>query len=126
MAQEQPQAVEQEAPKPIAQQAPASSGDCLSEIVKYDWPQDQAYKVMFQESTNNPTVINDNPRTGDYSVGCFQINLIGRMRATRPSEESLLIAENNVRYAYQMYVEQGRTFCKTSGWYNTCRKVGIL
>lgn len=108
--------------KPIIQ---SSAGDCMSELGKYDWPQDQAHKVMMQESSNNPHIINDNPNTGDYSVGCFQINLIGSMRATRPSEASLLIAENNVKYAYQMYSEQGRTFCKTSGWYNTCKKVGI-
>lgn len=103
----------------------APTGDCLSELARYDWPQDQAYKVMMQESKNDPHIINNNPKTGDYSVGCFQINLIGGMRATRPSEASLLIAENNVRYAYQMYSQQGRTFCKTSGWYNTCKKVGI-
>ena len=102
-----------------------STGDCKSELAKYDWPQDQAYKVMFQESTNNPRTINNTPATKDYSVGCFQINLYGSMRASRPSEEHLLVAENNVKYAYQMYVNQGRTFCKTSGWYNTCKKVGI-
>lgn len=80
---------------------------------------------MIEESRNNPLVINDNPATGDYSVGCFQINLIGNMRATRPAEHLLLQAEHNVAYAYKMYSEQGRTFCKTSGWYNTCKKLGI-
>lgn len=103
-----------------------ATGDCNSELGKYDWPQDQAYKVMMKESGNDPRIINNNPNTGDYSVGCFQINLIGGMRATRPSEESLKVAENNVRYAYQMYSAQGRTFCKVSGWFNTCKKVGLL
>jgi len=105
-----------------AETAPQAS-DCASEIQKYDWPQEQAYNVMMIESRNDHTVINNNPSTGDYSVGCFQINLIGNMRNTRPSEESLLIAENNVAYAYQMYKAQG-SFCKTSGWYNTCKKLG--
>lgn len=80
---------------------------------------------MMIESRNNPRIINDNPATGDYSVGCFQINLIGNMRNTRPAESWLLIASNNVKYAHEMYVAQGRTFCETSGWYNSCRKVGI-
>lgn len=80
---------------------------------------------MMIESKNDPLVINDNPSTGDYSVGCFQINLIGEMRNTRPSEESLKSAEVNVAYAYQMWKSQG-TFCKTSGWFNTCKKLGYI
>lgn len=102
-----------------------ATGDCNSQLSKYDWPQNDAYKIMMQESTNHPGNINDNPKTGDYSVGCFQINLIGDMRNTRPSEASLLVAENNVAYAYQMYVAQGRTFCKTSGWLNSCLATGV-
>jgi len=80
---------------------------------------------MTVESQNIPTVVNDNPNTGDYSVGCFQINLIGEMRNTRPPEEWLKVAENNVQYAYEMYKAQG-SFCKTSGWYNTCKKLGYI
>lgn len=99
--------------------------DCMSQLSKYDWPQNDAQKIMMKESSNNPTQINNNPDTGDYSVGCFQINLIGNMRNTRPAESWLLDAKNNVKYAYSMYVSQGRTFCKTSGWYNSCVAVGI-
>ena len=102
------------------------TGDCSSELSKYDWHQGDAYKIMFQESSNDPSKINNNPATGDYSVGCMQINLIGAMRATRPAESWLLLPENNVKYAYQMYVAQGRTFCKTSGWYNSCKATGVL
>jgi len=102
-----------------------SESDCTSQLSKYDWPQADAYKIMMKESGNIPSTVNDNPSTGDYSVGCFQINLIGAMRATRPSEESLKVAENNVAHAYKMYSEQGRTFCKTSGWYNSCKAVGL-
>lgn len=120
------QEVKPATPQPVVPPAPAPpSGDCASELAKYDWPREAAYKVMMQESRNNPNTVNNNPNTGDYSVGCFQINLIGSMRAARPSESSLKIAENNVKYAYQMFVGQGRTFCKTSGWYNTCKKVGL-
>lgn len=102
------------------------TGDCQSELSKYDWPQDQAHKVMMQESTNNPQTVNDNPATGDYSVGCFQINLYGANAIKRPSEQWLKDPANNVQYAYQMYVNQGRTFCTTGGWHNTCLKVGLL
>jgi len=94
-------------------------------LSKYDWNQHDAYKIMFQESSNDPLTLNDNPETGDYSVGCFQINLIGDMRNTRPPEQELYKAEVNVEYAYHMYVSQGRTFCKTSGWYNSCIATGV-
>jgi hypothetical protein len=80
---------------------------------------------MMKESGNNPKTLNDNPATGDYSVGCFQINLLGNLRYTRPSEESLYDPQVNVAYAYKMYVSQGRQFCKTSGWRNSCIKLGL-
>jgi hypothetical protein len=104
---------------------PPMPSDCASQLIKYDWPQEDARRIMMKESSNNPHVLNDNPNTGDYSVGCFQINLIGNMRNTRPPEAWLMLAENNVQYAYQMYVAQGRTFCKTSGWINSCRATGV-
>lgn len=81
---------------------------------------------MLIESGNDPRRLNDNPATGDYSIGCFQINLIGEMRNTRPAEQSLNDPAVNVAYAYQMYVAQGRTFCKASGWQNSCIKLGLL
>jgi len=109
----------------VVSEAITDAGACSSEIVKYDWNVEQATAVMMIESRDNPLSVNDNPRTGDYSVGCFQINLIGNMRNTRPSEEWLKIAANNVQYAYQMYTAQG-TFCKTSGWYNTCKRLGYI
>ena len=111
----------------MAQTAPTQAeGGCYAELSKYDWNYTEAYKILEQENrSDNPQIVNNNPATGDYSVGCYQINLIGAMRNHRPSEEWLKVAENNVQYAYQMYVAQGRTFCKTSGWYNSCKKAGI-
>lgn len=105
---------------------PQVKGDCHSEIMKYDWPIDTAVKVMTLESHNVPTKINNNPSTGDYSVGCFQVNLIGAMRNTRPSEQSLLNPAVNVKWAYEHYVKEGRTFCKSSGWQITCQKLGLI
>ena len=102
------------------------SGNCGAELTKYDWPHDIAHKVLLQESGDNPGRINNNPVTKDYSVGCFQINLFGRNRLTRPSEDWLKVASNNVSYAYQIYVGQGRTFCTTGGWYNTCKKLNLI
>lgn len=121
---EQEKPVTEPVNKPVEQNSGVALSDCASEINKYDWNTKQAYDIMMIESGNNPTIVNDNPNTGDYSVGCFQINLIGNMRNTRPSEEWLKVAENNVQYAYGMYKSQG-TFCKTSGWYNTCKKLGL-
>lgn len=58
------------------QAAPAST--CAAEIGKYSsWNQNVAYNVMMAESSGDVNTLNDNPMTGDYSIGCFQINLLG-------------------------------------------------
>lgn len=99
----------------------AGSGDCASELTKYDWDQATAYRVMMKESSNNPGNLNNNPGTGDYSVGCFQINLYGANASSRPSEAWLKVAANNVAYAYQLW-SGSRSFM--GHWPNTCRAVG--
>jgi len=112
----EPVVVAQTAPK-VPQPTVTASSSCASEIKKYDWNQTVAYEVMMAESSNNHSIVNDNPSTGDYSVGCFQINLYGNLRNTRPSESWLKVPENNVAHAYKMY--------QSSGWspwgYTTCR-----
>ena len=87
----------------------AGSGSCEAEIAKYNWNQSVARAVMLAESGGNPGIVNNNPRTGDYSVGCFQINLYGNLRNTRPSEAWLKNAANNVSYAYKLYQSSGWT-----------------
>jgi len=114
-----------ETPAPSVAPVAASGGDCASELGKYDWPQADAYKIMLQESSNDPNRVNDNPATGDYSVGCFQVNIIGTLIAGRPNEQQLKDPELNVKWAYDHYVNEGRTFCKTSGWYNSCKATGV-
>lgn len=101
------------------------SGSCYDEIKKYNWNHDIATRVMIKESSGNPGNLNDNPNTGDYSVGCFQINLLGSNAATRPSEYELKHADVNVAFAYKLYVASGHTFCTQGGWINTCRAIGI-
>ena len=74
-------------PEPVATPAakvaavapqPAPVSSCAAEISKYtSWNQTTAYDVMMAESSGNFNILNDNPMTGDYSVGCFQINLLG-------------------------------------------------
>lgn len=66
-----------------------------------------AIAVAKCESGLNPTRINNNPRTKDYSVGVFQINLFGSLRNGRPAEDKLLDAKFNIDYAYEMYQRQG-------------------
>ena len=99
-------------------------GDCATEVHKYDWHIPTALAIMHQESSNNPQAFNGDSSTGDYSWGCFQINLYGANAYTRPSAEWLSVASNNVQYAYSMYKSMG-TFCSTGGWYNTCKKLNL-
>lgn len=89
-----------------APETPTST--CEAEILKYDWDTRIARAVMLAESGGNPNAVNDNPRTRDYSVGCFQINLYGDLRKSRPSEAELKNPEINVRYAYNLW--------KSTGW----------
>jgi len=95
--------------KPSAGLSRPASTNVETLIRKY-FPRDQwenALKVAKCESDLNSSNINDNPRTKDYSVGVFQINLFGRLRESRPSEEYLLDAENNIKYAFEMWQGSG-------------------
>lgn len=113
--------IPQPKPKP-----PAPKGSCASEIAKHDWPQRTAQRIMQAESRGRARAVNDNPRTRDYSVGCFQINIYGRLAANRPSENWLKNPANNVAYAHEIYLSQGRQFCTSGGWRNTCSKLGLI
>lgn len=64
-------------------------------------------EIAYAESRLNPNAVNDNPATGDYSIGLFQVNLFGKLADHRPSKEWLLVPENNVKYAKQLYAERG-------------------
>lgn len=96
----------------------SGSGNCYTEAAKYDWNYNVAKAVINAESGGRPGVVNNNPRTKDYSVGCFQINLYGANAKSRPSEAWLKVASNNVSYAYQIYVNNGRSFW---GQWGACR-----
>ena len=103
----------------------SGGGDCEASIRRI-FPASEharAIKVMIQESSRNPSIHNYNPSTGDDSYGCFQINLAGNNKLTRPSPAELVIADNNVAYAYRLWQSTG--WCSTGGWLNTGIKVGI-
>lgn len=75
-----------EPPTPVVAPSPAT---CQSETVKYDWVDSVALAVAEAESGFDPANLNDNPSTGDYSIGCFQINIYGANARNRPSEAEL-------------------------------------
>lgn len=93
-------------------------GSCAAEIAKYDWGQATALAVARAESQHRPGVINNNPGTGDYSVGCFQVNIYGANARNRPSQAQLIDAAVNVRWAYNNYVANGHSFI---GQWGVCR-----
>ena len=84
-----------------------SKEDIKNYICTKGWDCALAIKIFTCESGLNPSSINNNPNTGDYSVGISQINLIGNLRKSRPPEEWLLNPKNNIDYAFEMYQKQG-------------------
>jgi len=110
-------------PAPVATARAAApsavgSGSCATEIAKYDWAQSTALAVARAESGLNPGIVNNSPATGDYSVGCFQINLYGANARNRPSEAALKNAATNVQFAYGIYKSNGSSFI---GQWGVCR-----
>ena len=71
-------------------------------ISGYPWPQEQAIAVARCENRElDPSIISD---TGDY--GIFQINEVHAARVAGDLSR-LLIAEVNVRVAYEIWSEEG-------------------
>ncbi len=82
--------------------------DYYKSIVKqYDWDFNIATQIMMAESGCKTTALNDNPATGDYSVGLFQINLYGSNAKYRPSEAELKDPKTNIEFAYKLYKSSG-------------------
>ena len=96
----------------VPQPAPAApaAATCQSEIAKYDWAQSTALAVSFAESGHNPGSVGDlaiqyyqDGIQYGASYGCFQI----RYLPGRPAPASLLDATYNVKYAHDMFTNQG-------------------
>ena len=81
--------------------------DIIAYIHTKDWNGDYAVKLFNCESSLNPKALNDNPLTGDFSVGIAQINLHGNLAKDRPTKEQLYDAKFNIDYAYEMYKKAG-------------------
>lgn len=73
-------------------------------IASYDWPVEEALRVAWCESRLNPGAIS---HTGDYGV--FQVNARWHSWRLRPGE-SLLDPEVNVRIAYEIWRDWGRSW----------------
>lgn len=74
---------------------------------QYDWDDEIALSIMNCESSASTTVVNNNPATGDLSVGAFQINTYGKLKSERPTVEELKDPDINIAFAYKLYSEGG-------------------
>ena len=91
-----------------------SQAALLSELRKYSWDTNLAYRIAVCESSRNVRALNNTPGR-EYSVGLFQINL----RAHRNlSEQALYNPVENIRQAYDIYRRAG-----WNAWKNCYRKV---
>lgn len=84
---------------------------------------DKAVKIAFCESGLNPLQVNDNPKTRDYSIGLFQVNLFGKLARTRPSEDWLKNPDNNISYAKMLFDSANGRFGRD--WVRCSRKNGL-
>ena len=96
-------------PEVIRTSVPSVCNDFRSEVEKYDWDDEIALQIMDKESGCDSSIVNNNPATGDYSVGLYQINLFGDNAKSRPPEEELKIPEKNIQFAYNLYKKTGFT-----------------
>jgi hypothetical protein len=94
-----------------------------------------AYNVAKAESGGRPGALNPNASSGDYSMGLFQINMIGSLGTARNAQylkqykdigytgpESLYDPAINAKIAYD--ISKGGTKW-SDAWVNTSRKLGI-
>lgn len=116
-------------PAPVRVSTPAKnpSRDKIDSLIRQAFPKEEvahARRVIWCESRYNAGAHNQNPATGDDSVGLGQINLLGSLFPGRliraqhigydgePTREALTewlkIPENNIRYFASMQ--------STSGW----------
>lgn len=96
-------------------------GDCEQYrhiVERYEWNADIVLAIMEAESGCDTSVVNDNPATGDYSVGLMQINIYGANAKYRPSEQALKDPATNIAYAYSLWKSSGFQ----SQW-GVCRKI---
>ena len=91
------------APEPVLGHAGYDCEQYKPLIEQYDWDTETVIRIMKAESGCYPLALNDNPNTGDFSIGLMQINLYGGLANERPSKEELLIPENNLAFAYKLY-----------------------
>lgn len=82
---------------------PSDLDPLLQKYFGTEW--NNAKRVAICESHLNPLAIHDSK--GSYSIGIFQINIYGKLASSRPSKEWLLDAENNIKYAADMFHAQG-------------------
>ena len=94
-----------------------------------------AFRVARAESGGRPGALNPNAKTGDYSLGLFQVNMIGDLGKRRNANylkeyagigytgpESLYDPAINARIAYDIS-KSGTKW--TDAWVNTSKKLGI-
>jgi murein DD-endopeptidase MepM/ murein hydrolase activator NlpD len=94
-----------------------------------------AFRVVRAESGGRPGALNPDAKTGDYSLGLFQVNMIGDLGKRRNANylkeyagigytgpESLYDPAINARIAYDIS-KSGTKW--TDAWVNTSKKLGI-
>jgi len=76
---------------PTARQRPKTSAAYLTASALYNagfrgWPLTVMTALAYRESKWNPTIVNNNPSTKDYSIGLWQLNYFGNLGPERTQE----------------------------------------
>lgn len=83
-------------------------------VSQYDWNVEEALAIMRAESSCNPYSFNDTLNyDGSWDAGLFQVNSIHGK-----DKDWLMIPENNVQEAYNIYLRAGRSWTPWSVYNN--------
>jgi soluble lytic murein transglycosylase-like protein len=96
----------------VAREARPEKVETIEEMITRYFPENpkKALAIAQCESHTDPNKMNT--KKPDYSIGLFQINILGNLAKNRPTESELKDPETNIKFARMLYESAGRSFSR--------------